>query len=57
MVTAWALNVRSAPGVEHPVVDWLQKGQVVTLTETANGWGRLATGWINLAYCEENLDR
>jgi len=51
-VSAWALNVRAAPGVAHPVVDWLRRGDVVTITETTDGWGHTATGWINLTYCE-----
>jgi uncharacterized protein YraI len=32
------LNVRSGPGVEHPVVSWLETGQDVVLLAEAGDW-------------------
>jgi GH24 family phage-related lysozyme (muramidase) len=50
MVTAWGLNVRAGIGTKYKIVRVLKKDQVVEVTETSNGWGRISDGWISLTY-------
>ena len=54
-VTANNLNVRKGPGVSYGVSGTVKKGQVYTITETKNGWGKLKSGagWISLGYTEK----
>ena len=54
-VTANVLNVRKGPGVKYKVVTQVKKGQVYTIVETKNGWGKLKSGagWINLSYTKK----
>ena len=54
-VTAQELNVRAGAGTIHKIVTQVKKGEVYTIMETVNGWGRLKSGlgWISLRYCEE----
>lgn len=53
-VTASALNVRCGSSTEHGKKGVLTKGQVVTIIEEENGWGRLKSklGWICLEYTD-----
>lgn len=37
-VTAFSLNVRSGPGANHKVVDWLKKGQIVNVLKDGSDW-------------------
>lgn len=55
-VTDPALNIRTGPGVEYPVVGVIKDQGSYTITEIRNkSWGRLLSGagWINChkAYC------
>ncbi|NPA06136.1 MAG: SH3 domain-containing protein [Chloroflexi bacterium] len=51
VVTAYRLRVRSGPGTEYGIVGVLQRGDVVTVLETKDGWGRIGPGrWIALRY-------
>ena len=54
-VTAHSLNVRKGPGVSYGISGTVKKGQVYTITETKNGWGKLKSGlgWISLGYTEK----
>ena len=54
-VTASALNVRKGAGSSHEVVGWLKKGDIVTIIDEKDGWGRLidGRGWIGLKYTKE----
>ena len=54
-VTADSLNVRKGPGVSYAVTTSIRKGEVYTIVETQNGWGKLKSGagWINLSYTEK----
>ena len=49
-VSASALNVRSNPGTEYPVVDRLERGAAVQVLETADDWSRIErasiSGWV-----------
>lgn len=44
------LIVRSGPGTSYAESGSLEYGDVVTVQEEKNGWGRLANGWISLDY-------
>ena len=54
-ITANNLNVRKGPGVSYGVSGTVKKGQVYTIVETKNGWGKLKSGagWISLGYTEK----
>ena len=47
-----SLNYRSGAGVNYPVKGQVKKGEVYTIVEELNGWGKLKSGagWINLKY-------
>lgn len=50
-ITVNSLNIRSGAGVSHSVVGAVKKGQVFTIVQTTNGWGKLKSGagWINVS--------
>lgn len=52
-VTAGGLNVRAGIGTSCKIVDVLNKNQVVEVTETSNGWGKISKGWICLKYTKQ----
>ena len=54
-ITCTVLNIRSGPGTEYKVVGTAEKGDVYTIVETKDNWGRLKsdTGWICLDYTEK----
>ena len=54
-VTANNLNVRKGPGASYDISATVKKGDVFTVTETKNGWGKLKSGagWISLGYTEK----
>ena len=51
-VEATELNYRSGAGVSYPVKGTIKRGEVYTIVEERNGWGKLKSGagWINLSY-------
>ena len=53
-VTAYSLNVRKGPGASYDISGTVKKGEVFTITETQNGWGKLKSGagWISLGYTQ-----
>lgn len=53
-VSTHSLNVRKGPGVSYDVSTTVKKGDVFTITETKNGWGKLKSGagWISLGYTQ-----
>ncbi len=55
-ITANVLNVRKGPGTSYPVSSTVKKGQVYTIVDTQNGWGKLKSGagWIFLQYTKKN---
>ena len=58
-VTASALNIRSGPSTNYPVVKTIANGGVYTVVEESNGWGLLKAystgrnGWINMSFTEQ----
>lgn len=51
-VTASVLNVRAGAGTKFKVNTTIKKGQVYTIVDESNGWGKLKSGagWIYLKY-------
>jgi len=54
-ITASVLNVRAGAGIQHNVKTSVKKGEVFTIVEESNGWGKLKSGagWISLKYTEK----
>ena len=54
-VTSDTLNIRKGPGVSYGISGEIGKGEVYTIVETQNGWGKLKSGagWISLGYTEK----
>ena len=54
-ITASALNVRRGIGISYPVAQIVRKGEIFTIIEEVNGWGKLKSGagWINLKYTQK----
>lgn len=50
MVNVNGLNIREEANTNSKVVGNYDKGDVVTILETKNGWGRTGKGWINMQY-------
>ena len=47
-----ALNVRKDPNAQSSAVGWLHRGDAVTVSAWADGWGRVdgLGGWVNGRY-------
>ena len=45
-----ALNIREKPKSTSAVVDNYPSGEIVTILETKNGWGRTDKGWISMDF-------
>ena len=55
VVNANGLNIRSAPGTEDTKVQGsYNKGDVITILEIKDGWGRTNKGWVKLEYVNTN---
>ena len=54
-ITASKLNVRSNPNVNSAIVTQVKAGEVYTIIEEREGWGRLKSGagWIALEYTQK----
>lgn len=54
-ITANTLNVRSGAGSKYSIVTKIKKGEVYTIVDEKNGWGKLksGSGWIYLKYTEK----
>ena len=49
------LNVRAGAGTQYPITTKVRRGQVYTIVDELNGWGKLKSGagWIKLSYTIE----
>ena len=57
VITANDLNIRNAAGTDGTtIVGKYRKGDVVTILETKDGWGRTSLGWILLEYVKSSDD-
>ena len=54
VVNANGLNIRSEASTSGKVQGAYNKGDVITILETKNGWGRTNKGWIKLEYVNTN---
>ena len=54
VVNANGLNIRSEASTSGKVQGAYNKGDVVSILETKNGWGRTNKGWIKLEYVTTN---
>lgn len=54
VVNANGLNIRSEASTTGKVQGVYDKGNVITILETKNGWGRTNKGWIKLEYVTTN---
>lgn len=54
VVNANGLNIRSEASANGKVQGAYNKGDVVTILETKNGWGRTNKGWIKMEYVNTN---
>lgn len=54
-ITTDTLNIRSGAGTNYATVGTVKKGEVYTIVEESNGWGKLKSGagWISLAYTDK----
>ena len=54
-ITASSLNVRAGAGTAHKINTSVSRGEVFTIVEESNGWGKLKSGagWISLKYTEK----
>ena len=50
MVTASELRIRSEASTDGKIQGAYTKGDVITILETKNGWGRTNKGWIKMDY-------
>ena len=50
VINANGLNIRSEASTDGKVQGAYNKGDVVTILETKNGWGRTNKGWIKMEY-------
>ena len=55
IITANSLNVRNGAGMENKINTTVKKGQVYTIIDEKDGWGKLKSGagWINLIYTKK----
>lgn len=49
------LRVRAGAGTQYPITTKVKRGQVYTIVDELNGWGKLKSGagWIKLSYTKE----
>ena len=54
-ITASSLNIRKGAGTSYAIAGSVKKGQVFTIVEEKNGWGKLKSGagWIKLSYTKK----
>lgn len=50
VISGDALHIRSEPSIDGDIKGSYSKGEVVTILETKNGWGRTSKGWISMQY-------
>jgi hypothetical protein len=55
IVTGNSVNVRSGPGTQYKINTVVKQGQVFTIIDERNGWGKLKSGagWISLNYTKK----
>lgn len=54
VISANGLNIREGASKETKIVGTYSKGDVVTILEQKNGWGRTDKGWVLMDYVKTN---
>ena len=54
VVNANGLNIRSEASTDGKIQGAYDKGDVITILETKDGWGRTNKGWVKLEYVNTN---
>ena len=54
VIAANGLNIRAEASTSSDIKGSYNKGDVVTILETKNGWGRTNKGWIKMEYVNTN---
>ena len=54
-ITASILNYRQGPGTKYKINGTVRKGQIYTIVDEKDGWGKLKSGagWIKLSYTKK----
>lgn len=54
-ITTSTLNVRKGAGSNYPITTTVRIGEIYTITDESNGWGKLKSGagWISLKYTQK----
>lgn len=50
VITGNGVNIRSEASTNGKIQGSYNKGDVITILETSNGWGRTSRGWVNMNY-------
>ena len=50
------LNIRKEATAESEKVGSYQKGDVISILETKDGWGRTSKGWVSMEYVQTSAD-
>ena len=58
MVSAYMLNFRAGPGVDHEILAWLPQGTTLEVLESAGDWLKVrrsnaTIGYVHGLYCEK----
>jgi len=58
-VNAWALNIRSGPGLNHSVIGLVRQGAPLQVIDSSTGWFYVRTpsgtqGWVMAVYTRES---
>ena len=56
-ITTDVLNVRQGPGTGYQITTKVREGEIYTIVEENNGWGKLKSGagWISLKYTDKQV--
>ena len=56
-ITTTVLNVRQGAGTNYPITTKVREGEIYTIVEEDNGWGKLKSGagWISLKYTDKQV--
>ena len=56
-ITTAVLNVRQGPGTNYLITTKVREGEIYTIVEENNGWGKLKSGagWISLNYTDKQV--
>lgn len=57
VIVSEALNLREGPGTSYAVIGYLSPGDILEITQQAQGWDYVTTptgaaGWVNSSFCQ-----